>query len=337
MERVTLKMIALRAGVTVSCVSQALCDQPGIGAATKERICKLAAAMGYRPDPALGALVAYRAGVQPARFRSLLAWVTDPAVGYESGTVSHLAVVQKRAAALGYELDVIPMESPRKDWERVLRIIRARGIRGILLASRATYTEDFPDVPVKDLCLATVGYSVHLPGIHRVSTNQYLDMFQHLEHLTQLGYERIGLWVPPQADGRVNHQFSGGYLAWMQAQGRVPPAICSQHKLSSAALRQWVKEHRFDVIVGWTGHLAMLREAGFDIPGELGFSTFDWHGGEAVQQMSGMDYRPSHLIAGAVDVLHGLLLNNRTGLSADYPLTLYNGHFIDGPTTRNLL
>ncbi len=334
MKRLTQKDIALRAGVTVSCVSQALRDLPGIGIKTKRRIQRLAKEMGYRPDPALGALVAYRSGVKPAGFRSVLAFVAEPST--LAGPDPKLSTARTQAAALGYELDVFSLKSPRDDWRQVLKVIRARGIRGILLAPRSTYTETFPRTSLDDLCLATVGYSVNLPGIHRVSPNQYLDLLNHLTQLKKLGYRRIGLWVPPEADGRVNYQFSAGYLAGTQALKLPAAPIHTDACSEAAAIKDWVRSNQLDACIGLPSHLPQLQNAGFQIPEALGFSTFDWHGGQEVQTMSGFDYRPARLISGAIDLLHSLLLHNRTGLSTDYPLTLYNGRFVHGPTTRRL-
>ena len=48
--RITLKDIAVKAEVTVACVSLALRDSPQIASATKERIRDLAEKLGYRPD-----------------------------------------------------------------------------------------------------------------------------------------------------------------------------------------------------------------------------------------------------------------------------------------------
>lgn len=333
MDRVTLKTIADRAGVTVSCVSQALRDLPGVGAATKERIQRLARELGYRPDPALSALVAYRARTQPAAFRSVLAWVGEHHE-VNAPKSPRFVASRGRAASLGYHMEFLPLASPKHDWAKVLRIARARGIRGIFLAPRSRYDEEFPDVSLTDCCLTTVGYSVRLPGIHRVSTNQYLDMFRHVEALREWGYRKIGLWVPPQADGRVNHQFSGGYLAAHFAAGDIPPEINTRENLRKAELSAWIRSQELDCVIGLSGHLAPLRDAGFRIPDDLGFSTFDWHGGEEVRDVSGMDYCPDRLLEGAVDVLHSLLLNNRTGLSEAYPLTLYHGRMVEGRTTR---
>ena len=56
MERPTISDIARRAGVTRAAVSFALNGQPGVSAATRERIATIAAEMGYQPSSAARAL-----------------------------------------------------------------------------------------------------------------------------------------------------------------------------------------------------------------------------------------------------------------------------------------
>lgn len=330
--RITLKDIAKETGVTVSCVSLALRDSPEIAAATKARIREWAEKLGYRPDPALSALAAYRLRVQSEHFRSVLALVTDGV--RRSGEDTLWLPMSARARQLGYEPALFPVANPAVEWIPLLHVLRSRGIRGIFLAPRSRYDEKFPSAPTGEFCFVTIGYSVCLDGIHRVSTNQYLDMLRHVRELSHLGYQRPGLWVPESADGRVNHQFSAGYFAAFLPGETQPAPILRDAAPSPRKLRSWVRHHRLDTVIGLSGQLSRLREAGFKIPETLGFSTYDWHGGKSVVDMTGMDYRPQALSAGAVDVLHAALLNNRTGLSPDFPLTLHDARFVPGKTTR---
>ena len=59
-ERVTLRDIARRAGVSHMTVSRALRNEGSISAERRAEIMRIAREMGYEPDPFLSALVAYR-------------------------------------------------------------------------------------------------------------------------------------------------------------------------------------------------------------------------------------------------------------------------------------
>src|SRR6266702_3566281 len=62
MKRPTIADIAQRAGVTKAAVSFALNDQPGVSAATRERILAIARELGFQPSSAARALADGRAG-----------------------------------------------------------------------------------------------------------------------------------------------------------------------------------------------------------------------------------------------------------------------------------
>ncbi|HVT70322.1 MAG TPA: LacI family DNA-binding transcriptional regulator, partial [Trebonia sp.] len=62
MKRPTISDIAQRAGVTKAAVSFALNGQPGVSAATRERILAIAAEVGFQPSSAARALTAGKAG-----------------------------------------------------------------------------------------------------------------------------------------------------------------------------------------------------------------------------------------------------------------------------------
>ncbi len=63
MKRPTITDIAQRAGVTKAAVSFALNGQPGVSAATRERILAIAQEIGFQPNSAARALTVGKSGV----------------------------------------------------------------------------------------------------------------------------------------------------------------------------------------------------------------------------------------------------------------------------------
>ena len=61
-KRATIADIAQRAGLSKGAVSYALNGLPGVSESTRQRVLKLAAEMGWRPNSATRALSASRAG-----------------------------------------------------------------------------------------------------------------------------------------------------------------------------------------------------------------------------------------------------------------------------------
>ena len=73
--RISLREIARRVGKSHVTVSMALHDNPRVSATTREMIKKVAAELGYRPDPMLRALAAYRSRNFPHPVHSAVAWI----------------------------------------------------------------------------------------------------------------------------------------------------------------------------------------------------------------------------------------------------------------------
>lgn len=105
--RITLKDLAQKLGVSHTTVSLALRNHPSISSERKKEVSALARKLGYRPDPMLSALVAYRQTLRPQAFQGVLGWLTNyptgdgwrvgQQVGYHAGAL-------RRAKELGYEL-----------------------------------------------------------------------------------------------------------------------------------------------------------------------------------------------------------------------------------------
>ncbi|MCU0791263.1 MAG: helix-turn-helix domain-containing protein [Opitutaceae bacterium] len=70
-----MRDIANLVGLDPSTVSLALRDHPRIAAATRERVRRAAAKLGYAPDPLLSALASYRRNVHERPVTATLGWV----------------------------------------------------------------------------------------------------------------------------------------------------------------------------------------------------------------------------------------------------------------------
>ena len=101
MKRPTIADIASRAGVTKAAVSFALNGQPGVSAATRERILAIANEIGFQPSSAARALSDGRAGAfglvfdRPARMLGIESYFMQLIVRHPGGAVprSHRAAV----------------------------------------------------------------------------------------------------------------------------------------------------------------------------------------------------------------------------------------------------
>jgi DNA-binding LacI/PurR family transcriptional regulator len=95
MRRPTMADIAARAGVTKAAVSFALNGQPGVSAATRERIVAIAQEVGFQPNSAARALTAGRVGAfgliidRPARLLSIEPFFMQLLSGIQADLTQH--------------------------------------------------------------------------------------------------------------------------------------------------------------------------------------------------------------------------------------------------------
>src|ERR1035437_1423642 len=133
-QRVTLRDLAQKAGVSHVTISRALRNDPSISAARRGEVKKLAEEMGYRPDPSLSALAAYRFARQEHKIQSALAWVNryqDPKQWRKFGELKAYWIgAEKAAQRFGYHLEEI-IWAPGQPVKRLEKILEARGVRGI--------------------------------------------------------------------------------------------------------------------------------------------------------------------------------------------------------------
>jgi len=129
--------------VDVSTVSLALSGHPRIPEATRRRVCEAAERLGYRPDPALASIAASRWQGRRSVAGVVLAFLVDRCKTREPELTLCAQGIRKQAALLGYgvvELTQADYPSPQAFW----RVIRSRGIRGVLVGqSRTDYDSGF--------------------------------------------------------------------------------------------------------------------------------------------------------------------------------------------------
>jgi DNA-binding LacI/PurR family transcriptional regulator len=125
-ERPTQALIARRLGVTQATVSLALRGSPRISPAMRERVRAEADGAGYRPDPALRALVRRRWREPGQLTFAYLGEEPDPNVEM------YYTAARRRCAELGIDLWYLHWPEGEGEDERVQRLLARRRVSGIL-------------------------------------------------------------------------------------------------------------------------------------------------------------------------------------------------------------
>lgn len=348
--RVTQQDVARAAGVHNSTVSLALRGSPTISAATRERVRGIAASMGYTPDPAVQALVAYRIRMARRTATAALACVTDGASATAwKGDAAHAACFEgarERAAELGFTLDPFWAGESGLTQRRLSQILYHRSITGVVLLTEGGTDRPWDGLAWDRLCGVAISAREISPRIHRVTTDPAANMRLALNRARDAGYRRPGLVLPQVCDDSCDGAWSHGFAAEEARTGGGADAvpICrvrgtlpagaeplAPDEVEAERMRRWIERHRPDVLLGWNRWIRPLLDSlGLRVPRDVAFIDLDR--GDAVEDAAGIRQHHRAIGAMAVDRVVHLLLHNLRGTPAVATRTLVEGTWCEGGT-----
>ncbi|MFF4341288.1 LacI family DNA-binding transcriptional regulator [Kitasatospora sp. NPDC001540] len=274
----TMADVAQVAGVSHQTVSRVLSDHPNVREATRERVQRAIAELGYRPNSAARTLVTRRSrtiGVVAANTTLF-------------GPASILAGLERAARREDYLVASVGLEELTEHaLGKALERLGSWGVDGVVVmtphrhavAALARLPQPFPVVTVEG------GHDLDLPG---VAVDQVGGARAVTEHLLSLGHTRIwhvagpGEWI--EAAGRMQ-----GWRAALEAAGLPAPAPLAGDwsPASGYAAGRAVAEAfrrggpaRPTAVFAANDHMALglvraLHEAGVRIPQDLAVAGFD--------------------------------------------------------------
>jgi len=316
----TIADIARACGLGTSTVSRALNAQARVKPATREKVLAAARELGYRPNPAVAALVGLR-----ERKRSkgdttpeLLPVAVLTRLGANSTDRVHDRL-NRIGTSFGYRFEHFEtLDSPETTARALGRTLHARGFVAVVLRRIIHDREWFRDFPWQQFVLVSLDASFDLVPVPIVRTSHFEDTLRGWQILRSMGHRRIGAMLPSSQDGRRENQRRIG--AWRECQSQVPPddqvPIFSFNILDESSLdgvADWVERERPDAlfsVLGGTLDKVMPRlkkplpaAAIIDPSGRYPHSNYqDWVESETVQLIDrlfrsssyGLPPRPVH-------------------------------------------
>ncbi|MDQ8198157.1 LacI family DNA-binding transcriptional regulator [Pelagicoccus enzymogenes] len=348
--RVTLQQIADRDGTHVTTVSLALRNSPKLNDATRARIQKLADEMGYVPDPALNALVAYRRGSKAKPNSETLAYITNwtSRLGWQEHP-AHAQFFEGATAAaesMGYRLEHFWLSEPHLSHQRLSKILEHRGIRGLIVASHSRQMEAELKLDWPNFSGVKIDFFPHEPQLSGVTNNQIQVARLAVRKALESGARRIGLVMHRGWDMSVDRRWTAGFLveqALLPEADRIP--ICyfpeetprsaweneteSEVRISPDAFRSWYQRWKPEVIIGCHSFLAdALPSCKLSIPQH--FSLIDLFLYEENPSFAGLLQNHRQVGTAAVELLAGQLVRNSFGIPDIPTLTLVEANWSEG-------
>lgn len=345
--RTTQADVARKAGVHVTTVSLALRNSPRLPVATREKLQLLAHELGYRPDPDLSALVAYRKSVRRSKQVSTLAYVTCSGGRWDwkkaPAHADFFRGASSRAPQLGYQLEHFWLGEPGLTPRRLSDILFSRGISGIVFASHWACEGDLREVDWSHFAAVAIDPLAQLPTLHTVTNDQRLMIQTAVRRIRAAGYERIGFVIPHWWAEIGNLAWTAGFLAEqikIPAAERVPILFYGNETIArnqtdltvivpEQEFARWFDRHRPEVIVSYSPFLRpRLNAMGLQVPRDVRFVDIFLEDASGIT--AGVRQNCVRVGELAVEVLASHLQQHTFGLPALHTTTLVDGTWFEG-------
>lgn len=310
----SLRDIARQLNVSHVTVSMALRDHPRISVERRAEVRKVAEALGYRPDPMLASLVAYRNRKRVKPVAATLAWLNcwpEPAkLRQHKEFDSYWLGARAAAERLGYRLEEFVIDKDMKG-RRLNGILLARGVKGLLVPPhRAGMSWSDLGLDWKEFSLVRFGFSTSDLRAHMIGNDQMRSSELAVRQMADAGYRRIGYVGSESHDAATDANFRMGYLRGIELDQRLtwaPPILLGPgQRLESAEVGQrvveWIKENAIDALLtSESGLMELCERHGLRVPDDVAIAATSARDGGRVD--AGLDQNPVEIGRVAVHTL----------------------------------
>jgi DNA-binding LacI/PurR family transcriptional regulator len=321
----TVRSIAAKAGVSATTVALALKNAPRIPPATRKRIQAIAKNAGYRPDPAVRKLMLHLRTRREHRLRANIAVLVPHPSAPQYFSASLLNGIKTRAQNLGYAVSTLPFLNRRPDIVALQRMLRSRGIEGVIFAPLELPQALDAGFDFSDLSVVAATSSVLHPRFHAVMPNHYDNMIMACESLARIALTKIGLAISQNHDERVRHRTAGA-IAWNMLFKKTPMAApLVAREMSDSDIFAWLKNEQPDAVVAdhdFERRLAALLPLAPHPATKL--ITLNW---PSRFTPLGIDQRETEIGVAAVDVLSGMIERGEKGIPRNPRVTMIDGRW----------
>lgn len=323
--RVGLRDVAAAAHVCAMTVSLALRDNPRIPSATRERIKRLAAELGYRPDPEISRLMNHLRAARTVRGRVGIALVDFyPSATYvENCYNAHVrAGAERRAAELGFTFTALHAADYPCNFAHLLDVVRARGLEGALLLPPVAPLE-LASAEWDDIAVLVTSKAISAPRFHCIVPNQFGNTMRLLEAFAAHGRRRVCAIFDEMFDERTGRNFTA---AVNRSAGRailiVPQAASRPEKAMLVA--RWLARQQPDAVFAQSDAFAAALPLLQALQPPLNLQVITLNAQDSAG-FSYLDERADLIGSAAVDLLAGMMHCHETGVPAHPRTTLIDG------------
>lgn len=273
--RVSIAEIARQSGFAKSTVSIALRDDARLPLATRKQIAKVAARLGYLPDPELATMGANSWKWTPSSRSALIACLLDSRTLAKNVAQHYVNASEQRAKSLGYRYECLDIHRYKSAIGLEKALVR-RGVRGVLVPPvfDRTFLAKFN---WHRFAGVTCGMAYWQPPYHVVNADVFAAVTLAMEQTIAAGYRRIGaaLFLHPETAEDDDRRLAAALLKFRQtAEDDVAIFTLKCSPDDRLAFRDWLAQTKPDAVVGLhTDVRDWMVEDGIRIPQDIAFAT----------------------------------------------------------------
>ena len=334
---ITLQQIARAADCSLATVSYALRDDPRIRPETRTTVQKVAAQLGYRPNPRFAALMSHIRNSRPvaAGERIAFVWVHTPRA--ESAKDPFLQRVflgaKARAEALGYGLEEFWTAERGMTDRRLSNVMKSRGIVGLLLSPVIHETDVTLDLEWSCFAPAVIGSARWNPELHHAGHHHYLAMRMALEKLAAAGCRRPMAILEADVNERARRAWEAAFAVFHPNRADAAALLWIGLPGDRAAVARRIKSCRPDaVVVSAHAIVKKLRAMNVDLSAQV--PTINLHWLPTSPEMGGVDQAYDMVAANAVDLVVSQLNSHELGVPTSPRMLLFPGRWVEPVAER---
>lgn len=322
---VSQRDIARHFGVSHVTVSFALRHMPHVSQELATRIRAYAEEVGYRRDPALCALAAYRDRKLVSPIRGVIGWIAAPSTTRAPKAQPEIEGFWRGANAAAGEKKLLIEQfrpGPGMGMERLHQILVARNISGLILPPHEA-VDGWPGLPWEDFSVVILDRCVGGPRGHRVVPSATANMVLAIRQMQEKGYKRIGCVTGASLLRAAGYCMVESLPAVKRTLGMdiriLDAGELRPKRTAGAAIRSWIREHRLDAVLADDRATAALIR-----PGDAAVATL------AGQGMAGIDLGSEEIGRTAVHMLDSLMQDRVRGIGGLFREVAVEGTWRDG-------
>lgn len=328
---ITLQQIARAADCSLATVSYALRDDPRIRPETRALVQKVAAQLGYRPNPRFSALMSHIRNSRPVVDGERIAFVWVHTSRAESAKDPFLQRVflgaKARAEALGYGLEPFWTAERGMTDRRLSQVMKSRGIVGVLLSPVIHEAEVTLDLEWSCFAPAVIGNARWSPELHHAGHHHYLAMRMALEKLAAAGCRRPMAILEADVNERARRAWEAAFAVFHPSRSAATELLWIGSPGDRRAVARRVKTSRPDALVV-SDHATIERIRAMNLTAVAGLPIVNLHWLPSAPEIGGIDQSYDMVAANAVDLVVSQLSSNETGVPPWPRMLLFSGRWV---------